>query len=198
MCFYSVGLLIRSTHHLRQILYLAWIQLFSYVYITSFYPSLPFSGRVRYKFASFWNRNHALRGLQRAAKNYRTMLEAEKKVYPWIVSFVIFCYYICQLNFYFFKLAWCIMQNKMGTIFWNSWDSAKDTSLLAILWNSNSSSDSKPFICCAHGLCTTVSLFLFLIFGLETSFRNCLFYTLLCILGMDFPVPLLLFIHTSV
>ncbi|KAG5233340.1 C2 domain-containing family protein [Salix suchowensis] len=36
-------------------------------------------GRVRYKFASFWNRNHALRGLQRAAKNYRTMLEAEKK-----------------------------------------------------------------------------------------------------------------------
>lgn len=109
-----------------------------------------------------------------------------------------FCYYICQLNFYFFKLAWCIMQNKMGTIFWNSWDSAKDTSLLAILWNSNSSSDSKPFICCAHGLCTTVSLFLFLIFGLETSFRNCLFYTLLCILGMNFPVPLLLFIHTSV
>ncbi|KAJ6693503.1 hypothetical protein OIU85_004288 [Salix viminalis] len=36
-------------------------------------------GRVRYKFASFWNRNHALRGLQRSAKNYRTMLEAEKK-----------------------------------------------------------------------------------------------------------------------
>lgn len=36
-------------------------------------------GRVRYKFASFWNRNHALRGLQRAAKNYHTMLEAEKK-----------------------------------------------------------------------------------------------------------------------
>ncbi|KAL6582359.1 BAG-associated GRAM protein 1 [Orobanche minor] len=36
-------------------------------------------GRVRYKFASFWNRNHALRGLQRAAKNYHDMLEAEKK-----------------------------------------------------------------------------------------------------------------------
>ncbi|KAL3506846.1 hypothetical protein ACH5RR_032228 [Cinchona calisaya] len=36
-------------------------------------------GRVRYKFASFWNRNHALRALQRAAKNYHTMLEAEKK-----------------------------------------------------------------------------------------------------------------------
>ncbi|KAL3641534.1 BAG-associated GRAM protein 1 [Castilleja foliolosa] len=36
-------------------------------------------GRVRYKFASFWNRNHALRGLQRAVKNYHTMLEAEKK-----------------------------------------------------------------------------------------------------------------------
>ncbi|GAY44784.1 hypothetical protein CUMW_084470 [Citrus unshiu] len=36
-------------------------------------------GRVRYKFASFWNRNHALRQLQRTAKNYHTMLEAEKK-----------------------------------------------------------------------------------------------------------------------
>ncbi|XP_011091545.1 BAG-associated GRAM protein 1 isoform X1 [Sesamum indicum] len=36
-------------------------------------------GRVRYKFASFWNRNHALRGLQRAARNYHDMLEAEKK-----------------------------------------------------------------------------------------------------------------------
>ncbi|KAK9288823.1 hypothetical protein L1049_017288 [Liquidambar formosana] len=36
-------------------------------------------GRVRYKFASFWNRNHALRGLQRAAKNFDAMLEAEKK-----------------------------------------------------------------------------------------------------------------------
>lgn len=31
-------------------------------------------------FASFWNRNHALRGLQRAVKNYHAMLEAEKKV----------------------------------------------------------------------------------------------------------------------
>lgn len=36
-------------------------------------------GRVRYKFASFWNRNHALRTLQRFAKNFHTMLEAEKK-----------------------------------------------------------------------------------------------------------------------
>lgn len=36
-------------------------------------------GRVRYMFASFWNRNHALRGLQRAVKNYHAMLEAEKK-----------------------------------------------------------------------------------------------------------------------
>ncbi|KAA3485615.1 BAG-associated GRAM protein 1-like isoform X1 [Gossypium australe] len=36
-------------------------------------------GRVRYKFASFWNRNHALRALQRASNNYHTMLEAEKK-----------------------------------------------------------------------------------------------------------------------
>ncbi|KAL6203116.1 hypothetical protein ACLB2K_026819 [Fragaria x ananassa] len=36
-------------------------------------------GRVRYKFASFWNRNHAFRALQRARKNYHAMLEAEKK-----------------------------------------------------------------------------------------------------------------------
>lgn len=42
--------------------------------------ALPFSGRVRYKFASFWNRNHVLRALQRAAKNFHEMLETEKKV----------------------------------------------------------------------------------------------------------------------
>ncbi|XP_009371556.1 BAG-associated GRAM protein 1 isoform X2 [Pyrus x bretschneideri] len=36
-------------------------------------------GRVRYKFASFWNRNHVFRGLLRVEKNYHTMLEAEKK-----------------------------------------------------------------------------------------------------------------------
>ncbi|XP_022849166.1 BAG-associated GRAM protein 1-like isoform X1 [Olea europaea var. sylvestris] len=36
-------------------------------------------GRVRYKFASFWNRNHALRALQRSVNNYHAMLEAEKK-----------------------------------------------------------------------------------------------------------------------
>ncbi|KAK7252081.1 hypothetical protein RIF29_35793 [Crotalaria pallida] len=36
-------------------------------------------GRVRYKFASFWNRNHAFRNLQRAANNFHEMLEVEKK-----------------------------------------------------------------------------------------------------------------------
>ncbi|XP_038989592.1 BAG-associated GRAM protein 1 isoform X2 [Phoenix dactylifera] len=36
-------------------------------------------GRVRYKFASFWKRNHSLRVLQRAFKRYRAMLEAEKQ-----------------------------------------------------------------------------------------------------------------------
>ncbi|XP_058750588.1 BAG-associated GRAM protein 1 isoform X2 [Vicia villosa] len=36
-------------------------------------------GRVRYKFASFWNRNHAFRNLQRAAKNFCEKLETEKK-----------------------------------------------------------------------------------------------------------------------
>ena len=32
-------------------------------------------------FASFWNRNHAVRTLQRSAKNYHAMVEAEKKVH---------------------------------------------------------------------------------------------------------------------
>ncbi|KAL4590978.1 hypothetical protein LXL04_003926 [Taraxacum kok-saghyz] len=36
-------------------------------------------GRVRYMFASFWNRNHALRTLERGAKNYHRMLQVEKK-----------------------------------------------------------------------------------------------------------------------
>lgn len=42
--------------------------------------AFTFSGRVRYMFASFWNRNHTLRALQRVAKNFYAMLEAEKKV----------------------------------------------------------------------------------------------------------------------
>lgn len=49
-----------------------------YVLIVSF----MLSGRVRYMFASFWNRNHTLRALQRALKNFHAMLEAEKKVLP--------------------------------------------------------------------------------------------------------------------
>ncbi|KAL6655244.1 hypothetical protein ACP70R_006070 [Stipagrostis hirtigluma subsp. patula] len=36
-------------------------------------------GRVRYKFASFWNRNHTFRALQRAVNNFQTMIEAEKQ-----------------------------------------------------------------------------------------------------------------------
>lgn len=48
--------------------------------VLCFYFACPFPGRVRYKFASFWNRNHAFRALQRARKNYHGMLEAEKKV----------------------------------------------------------------------------------------------------------------------
>ena len=51
------------------------------MYLYGIYSAFPFSGRVRYKFASFWNRNHALRALQRSAKNYEAMLEAEKKVH---------------------------------------------------------------------------------------------------------------------
>ncbi|WOL15604.1 BAG-associated GRAM protein 1 [Canna indica] len=36
-------------------------------------------GRVRYKFASFWNRNNTLRVLQRSSKNFHAAMEAEKK-----------------------------------------------------------------------------------------------------------------------
>ncbi|RRT48328.1 hypothetical protein B296_00036517 [Ensete ventricosum] len=38
-----------------------------------------FCCRVKYMFASFWNRNHTLRALQRAAKNFHAAIEAEKK-----------------------------------------------------------------------------------------------------------------------
>ncbi|TXG72711.1 hypothetical protein EZV62_001290 [Acer yangbiense] len=47
-------------------------------------------GRVRYKFASFWNRNHAARTLQRAVKNHHAMLEAEKKVH--FLGFFNYCF----------------------------------------------------------------------------------------------------------
>ncbi|KAJ4802321.1 C2 domain-containing protein / GRAM domain-containing protein [Rhynchospora pubera] len=36
-------------------------------------------GRVKYMFASFWNRNHTIKTLQKYKKNYHAMLEAEKK-----------------------------------------------------------------------------------------------------------------------
>ncbi|KAE8806419.1 C2 and GRAM domain-containing protein [Hordeum vulgare] len=36
-------------------------------------------GRVRYIFASFWNRNHTIRALEQAVKNFHTMIEAEKQ-----------------------------------------------------------------------------------------------------------------------
>ncbi|XP_057469741.1 BAG-associated GRAM protein 1-like isoform X2 [Actinidia eriantha] len=36
-------------------------------------------GRVRYKFASFWNRNHAVRALQRALKNFHDTEEVDKR-----------------------------------------------------------------------------------------------------------------------
>ncbi|XP_047317140.1 BAG-associated GRAM protein 1-like isoform X2 [Impatiens glandulifera] len=36
-------------------------------------------GRARYMFASFWNRNHVIRALQRHVKNYTAMAEAERK-----------------------------------------------------------------------------------------------------------------------
>lgn len=51
-----------------------------------------FSGRVRYKFASFWNRNHTFRNLQRAAKIFREMLEAEKKVATAPFGFLNLCF----------------------------------------------------------------------------------------------------------
>jgi hypothetical protein len=37
------------------------------------------AGRAKYKFASFWNRNHAHRALQRAHKNFATMQAVAKQ-----------------------------------------------------------------------------------------------------------------------
>ena len=37
------------------------------------------AGRAKYKFASFWNRNNALRGLQRANKKFEDVQEQIKK-----------------------------------------------------------------------------------------------------------------------
>ncbi|KAM3224207.1 hypothetical protein ACQJBY_057550 [Aegilops geniculata] len=43
-------------------------------------PSLACpDGRVRYIFASFWNRNRTVRALEQAVKNFHTMIEAEKQ-----------------------------------------------------------------------------------------------------------------------
>ncbi|RZR95275.1 hypothetical protein BHM03_00024102 [Ensete ventricosum] len=42
---------------------------------------IHYAGRVRYKFASFWNRNHTLRALQRTDKNFHASIEAEKKLH---------------------------------------------------------------------------------------------------------------------
>ncbi|URD82277.1 GRAM domain containing protein [Musa troglodytarum] len=53
-------------------------------------------GRVRYKFASFWNRNHTLRALQRIDKNFHASIEAEKKVLTLQLSLLV------PLAFYFY------------------------------------------------------------------------------------------------
>jgi len=61
----------------------------------SLWNSFFISGRVRYKFASFWNRNHTLKALQRAVNNYHAMLEVEKKV----------CLHFLLINFYVYMLV---------------------------------------------------------------------------------------------
>jgi lauroyl/myristoyl acyltransferase len=38
------------------------------------------TGRVKYMFASFWNRNHTMKTIQRYKQKYHEMIEAEKKV----------------------------------------------------------------------------------------------------------------------
>lgn len=43
--------------------------------------SFSFSGRLRYKFASFWNRNQAERALQRALKNFCATVQADKVLF---------------------------------------------------------------------------------------------------------------------
>lgn len=41
-----------------------------------------FAGRAKYKFASFWNRNHACRALQRAASKFKELEVQSKQVGP--------------------------------------------------------------------------------------------------------------------
>lgn len=50
-------------------------------------------GRVKYMFASFWNRNHTLRALERAVKNFHATIEAEKEV------LAIFCGFSANTTF---------------------------------------------------------------------------------------------------
>jgi hypothetical protein len=42
-------------------------------------PLAGVDGRPKYKFASFWNRNHTLRTLQRALDNFNNMHDAAKQ-----------------------------------------------------------------------------------------------------------------------
>ncbi|KAJ7548264.1 hypothetical protein O6H91_07G005000 [Diphasiastrum complanatum] len=49
-------------------------------------PLASSDGRAKYMFASFWNRNHALRVLQRAANNFQKLEEEAKQVH-----FILYC-----------------------------------------------------------------------------------------------------------
>jgi len=47
------------------------------------------AGRSKYKFASFWNRNQALRALEKALKEFTAMQEAAKKVFSISLSSIL-------------------------------------------------------------------------------------------------------------
>lgn len=59
---------------------LKFSELLPNVHLRDLILHLMLSGRVRYKVASFWNRNHALRALQLAMKNFQDTLEDRKNV----------------------------------------------------------------------------------------------------------------------
>ncbi|XP_016903298.2 BAG-associated GRAM protein 1-like isoform X2 [Cucumis melo] len=67
-------------------------------------------GRVRYKFASFWNRNHMVRALQHSVNNFREMLEAEKKAcysdlrFFFSLIFLVVCVLFIYLLIYYYLL----------------------------------------------------------------------------------------------
>jgi hypothetical protein len=69
VCFLS------SVQHARCVKPCGWIC----VFVPASFCLFGTAGRPKYKFASFWNRNHTLRTLERALDNFNNMHDAAKQ-----------------------------------------------------------------------------------------------------------------------